>query len=165
MDEFFSGSVTSDQDRLHYLKKYLFESGLKEATRIPMHAYPPGFFCRPLECCRPAQNIKIMCDPANSNCGSLVEDLRSAGSRFHPMCLKDYLDTCKSLLFLVCIMGEESAICLKFHLKARWIIYFPILIRIKHFLIFLQRNICILYVPQQMGTNEDIFVKKGAYMA
>ncbi|XP_073314113.1 uncharacterized protein [Primulina huaijiensis] len=95
MDEFFSGSVTSYQDTLHDLKKYLFECDLKEAPQIPMHAYPPGFFCMPLECCCRTQNIKMMCDPSNSNCGSLFEDLRSAGSRFHPMCLKDYLDACK----------------------------------------------------------------------
>ncbi|XP_075486986.1 uncharacterized protein LOC142526458 [Primulina tabacum] len=93
MDEFFSGSVTSYQDTLHDLKK--FESGLKDAPQIPMHAYSPGFFCMPLECCCRAQNIKMVCDPSNSNCGSLFEDLRSAGSRFHPMCLKDYLDACK----------------------------------------------------------------------
>ncbi|XP_073025610.1 uncharacterized protein [Primulina eburnea] len=95
MDEFFSGSVTSYQDTLLNLKRYLFESGLKDAPQIPMHAHPPGFFCMPLERCCRAQNIKMMCDPSHSSCGSLFEDLRSAGSRFHPMCLKDYLDACK----------------------------------------------------------------------
>ncbi|XP_073125139.1 uncharacterized protein [Henckelia pumila] len=94
MDEFFSGSATSEQNTLHDLKRYLFESGLKEAPQIPVHAYPPGFFCRPLECCH-TQNIKMMCDPSNPNCGSLVEDLRSSGARFHSLCLEDYLDAYK----------------------------------------------------------------------
>ncbi|XP_073028505.1 uncharacterized protein [Primulina eburnea] len=95
MNEFFSGSVTSDQNMLHDLKGYLFESGLKEAPQIPVNAYPPGFFCMPLECFCHTQNIKMMCDPSNSNCGSLAEDLRSSGAIFHPLCLKDYLDACK----------------------------------------------------------------------
>ncbi|KZV56290.1 hypothetical protein F511_00287 [Dorcoceras hygrometricum] len=89
MDDFCSGSVRSHRNTLHNLKTNLFESGLREASQIPVHAYPSGLCGMPLECCCPTRNIKMTCDPSNSSCGSLVEDFWSSGARSDPSCSKD----------------------------------------------------------------------------